>query len=114
MAAGKRGGEPGKRGGRTEGVEASPGAGTGRRLSLQREAGGGACVRGRFLTATAAALGRGEEDDRGGTPGGLGRTGAGPAGLPGERQVRFLSSLLFLFLFLFIYFVLCCFSLVKY
>ena len=53
----------------------------------------------RFLTATAAALGRGEEDDRGGTPGGLGRTGAGPAGLPGERQVRFLSSLLFLFLF---------------
>ena len=50
-------------GGRTEGVEASPGAGTGRRLSLQREAGGGACVRGRFLTATAAALGRGEEDD---------------------------------------------------
>ena len=62
---GKRGGEPGKRGGRTEGVEASPGAGTGRRLSLQREAGGGACVRGRFLTATVAALGRGEEDDRG-------------------------------------------------
>ena len=53
-----------KEGGRTEGVEASPGAGTGRRLSLQREAGGGACVRGRFLTATAAALGRGEEDDR--------------------------------------------------
>ena len=51
---------------------------------------------------------------QGGTPGGLGRTGAGPAGLPGERQVRFLSSLLFLFLFLFIYFVLCCFSLVKY
>ena len=48
MAAGKRGGEPGKRGGRTEGVEASPGAGTGRRLSLQREAGGGACVRGAF------------------------------------------------------------------
>ena len=40
-----------------------------------------------------------EEDDRGGTPGGLGRTGAGPAGLPGECQVRFLSSLLFLFLF---------------
>ena len=35
-------------GGRTEGVEASPGAGTGRRLSLQREAGGGACVRGAF------------------------------------------------------------------
>ena len=59
----------------------------------------------RFLTATAAALGRGEEDDRGRTPGGLGRTGAGPAGLPGERQVRFLSSLLFLFLlFLFILF----------
>ena len=51
---------------------------------------------------------------QGGTPGGLGRTGAGPAGLPGERQVRFLSSLLFLFLFLFIYFILCCFSLVKY
>ena len=37
-----------KEGGRTEGVEASPGAGTGRRLSLQREAGGGACVRGAF------------------------------------------------------------------
>ena len=35
---------------------------------------------------------------QGGTPGGLGRTGAGPAGLRGERRVRFLSSLL-LFLF---------------
>ena len=58
-------GESQERGGRTEGVEASPGAGTGSRLSLQHEAGGGACVRGRFLTATAAALGRGEEDDRG-------------------------------------------------
>ena len=57
----------------------------------------------RFLTATAAALGRGEEDDRGETPGGLGRTGAGPAGLPGERQVRFLSSLLFLFLFFYLF-----------
>ena len=34
----------------------------------------------RFLTGTAAALGRGEEDDRGETPGGLGHTGAGPAG----------------------------------
>ena len=40
--------ERGGGGGRTEGVEASPGAGTGRRLSLQREAGGGACVRGAF------------------------------------------------------------------
>jgi len=47
MAAASEG-ESQERGGRTEGVEASPGAGTGRRLSLQREAGGGACVRGAF------------------------------------------------------------------
>ena len=59
----------------------------------------------------ACAYWREEEGDRGGGSGdGLGRA-AGPGGLPGERQVV-LS--LFLFLFLFIYFVLCCFSLVKY
>ena len=75
-----------------------------------REAGGG---RGGIGARHRAASVRGEEDDRGVSGGGLGRTGAGPAGLPGERQVRFLSSLLFLFLF-FIYFVLCCFGLVKY
>ena len=55
--------------------------------------------------ATELLRGEGRKTTGGGTPGGLGRTGAGPAGLPGERQVRFLSSLLFLFLlFLFILF----------
>ena len=37
--------------------------------------------------ATEQLRGEGEEDDRGRSGGGLGRTGAGPAGLPGERQV---------------------------
>ena len=46
-----------------------------------------------------------EEDDRRGSGDGLGRA-AGPGGLPGERQVRFLSSVLFLFCFLFCRFVL--------
>ena len=57
-------------------------------------------ARGRARRARARPPGR-EEDDRGG-PDGLGRIGAGPAGLPGERQVRFLSSLLFLFLLFFL------------
>ena len=78
MAAGKRGGEPGKRGGgRTEGVEASPGAGTGRRLSLQREAGGG---RGIASARHRAASGRGEEDGRRRW---AGPRWAGPVGPPG-------------------------------
>ena len=55
--------------------------------------------------ATELLRGEGRKTTGGGTPGGLGHIGAGPAGLPGERQVRFLSSLLFLFfLFLFILF----------
>ena len=56
-----------------------------------------------------------EEGDRGGSGGGLGRTGAGPAGLRGERQVSPGGfSLSFPISVLFLYFVLCCFSLVKY
>ena len=48
-------------------------------------------MRGRSLAATAAALGRGEEDDRGGKAAvGWAAGGAGPAGLPGEQQVGFL------------------------
>ena len=43
----------------------------------------------RLLTATAAALGRGEEDDREEEVG-WAAGGAGPAGLPGEQQVGFL------------------------
>ena len=66
-----------------------------------RQPGGGAAS-----VRHAAASVRGEEDDRGGSGGGLGRA-AGPGGLPGERQVRFLSlSLFFLFLFCFIYLIL--------
>ena len=48
----------------------------------------------------------GRKTTGGGSSGGLGRA-AGPGGLPGERQVRFLSlSLFFLFLFCFIYLIL--------
>ena len=50
-----------------------------------------------------------EEDDRGGSGDGLGRAGPGKWA-PGN----FLLSLSFISVFLFIYFVLCCFSLVKY
>ena len=70
----------------------------GRRRQPGREEVAGA--RGRARRARARPPGR-EEDDRGG-PDELGRIGAGPAGLPGERQVRFLSSLLFLFLLFFL------------
>ena len=51
-------------------------------------------ARGRARRARARPPGR-EEDDRGG-PDGLGRIGAGPAGLPGERQVVF-SALFYCF-----------------
>ena len=105
MAAGKRGGEPGKRGGgRTEGVEASPGAGTGRRLSLQREAGGGACVRGAFSRRQQQLWGEGRK-----TTGGVAVAGwADCAGLPGEwasgkRQVS-PTLLCFIFFFCFVLF----------
>ena len=71
----------------------------------------------RFLTATAAALGRGEEDDRGGkAPGGLGRTGGLPAqelgrllapgGALGGLQVGGPGRLLLLFIFLFCFLLL--------
>ena len=52
--------------------------------------------------ATEQLRGEGEEDDRGRSGGGLGRIGAGPAGLPGERQV---VPLLFPSLFYFLQFV---------
>ena len=55
-------------------------------------------ARGRARRARARPPGR-EEDDRGG-PDGLGRTGAGPAGLPGERQVSALFYFLFCFIFI--------------
>ena len=104
---GKRGGEPGKRGENRGGrgvsrrgdrEEVEPPARS-RRWSLRAR---------RFLTVTAAALGRGEEDDRGEAPGGLGRTGGLPAQelgrllAPGKRQVGLLlffyfSSVLFYF-----------------
>ena len=109
---GNRGGNgvQGKRG-EVQGARAAPWRheGVGEAATAKQEVASGLSAR-----ATPRLCLLAEEDDRGGTPGGRGRTGAGPAGLPGERQVRFLSSLLFLFLFLFIYFVLCCFSLVKY
>ena len=96
-----------QRGGRSEESEKGRGgcvaSRTGSRATRgRRQAGGG---RGIASARHRAASGRGEEDDRGGMPGGLGRTGAGPAGLRGERQVRFLSSLL-LFLFNFVFYFL--------
>ena len=57
-------------------------------------------ARGRARRARARPPGR-EEDDRGGSGGGLGR--AGPVGLPGERQVGF-SLLCFIFFFYFVLF----------
>ena len=51
--------------------------------------------------ATEQLRGEGEEDDRGRSGGGLAAGGAGPGGLRGERQVSFLSSLLYFYLILF-------------
>ena len=72
----------------------------GRRRQPGREEVAGA--HGRTRRARARPPGR-EEDDRGG-PDGLGRIGAGPAGLPGERQVVFSAlfycSVCFIFKFI--------------
>ena len=60
-----------------------------------RQPGGGAAS-----VRHAAASVRGEEDDMGGSGGGLGRA-AGPGGLPGERQVVLLSLSISVFIYLF-------------
>ena len=83
---------------KVQGVAWRRGRGPGRREEGGKQEVAGASP----ALATELLRGEGRKTTGGGTPGGLGRTGAGPAGLPGERQVRFLSSLLFLFLFFFI------------
>ena len=71
-----------------------------------REEVAGAAVRVRARSCFGARGGR----RRRGCSGGLGRTGAGPAGLPGERQVSpggfSLSGFLFINVFYFLQFVL--------
>ena len=54
--------------------------------------------------ATEQLRGEGEEDDRGRSGGGLGRWRSWAGWLPGERQVRFLSSV-FYFCFVLFYFI---------
>ena len=85
-----------------EGVEASPGAGTGRRLSLQREAGGGACVRGAFSRRQQQLWGEGRKTTWGEAAVGwavLGRLVA-----PGKAQVLTLSLCYFIYCFCFLLF----------
>ena len=106
--SGERGRDPGKRvrARESEGEVRGGRRGAWHHRGVEEEAGGG---QGKQEVAEAASapvgharclLARGRRQG-GGTPGGLGRTGAGPAGLPGERQVVLLSLSISVFIYLF-------------